>query len=69
MAIVEYPRPSLLQRLLQRVGVAADGGTTQTLSALAKVIGPAFLPPIAPALLHLKPGEPWALLPFELELR
>jgi protease-4 len=61
VALVELPRPGFFARLLRRL----RGGGAE---AAARAAGVA-LHAVSSPLLYLRPGEPWAILPFEIDLR
>lgn len=65
--VLHLPRPTFVQSLLRRLGASADD-EAKGLSQLTQLLAPALLPISAP-LMHLRSGEPWALLPFELDLK
>lgn len=67
VGIVQLPRATFLSQVLARIGADSDGAA-EKLGRAARVLVPA-LRGVSPWLMHLKSGEPWAILPIEIELR
>ena len=68
VGVVQLPRPTFVSQLLSRIGAGGDGETAKQLGQAARLLVPA-LRGVSPWLMHLKSGEPWAILPIELDLR
>jgi protease-4 len=71
VGIVQWPQPGFWQRVLSRIGVDSEDAASKAVARVGDAAR-ALLPglgAVSPWLVHLRSGEPWALLPLEIDLR